>query len=115
MDKQTLNKKLAEWAGFIHDHWGDELFIIYPNKKTIKPEPPDFTKSLDACFEWLVPKLRPTYWAGVSYNSFWQGRGDTYEGEVRDNNMSMRIYKIAETPALALCLAIEKLIDGEKE
>ena len=64
---------------------------------------PDFPHSLDACFEHLVPKLttiliqseylEEEYWAVVG-----DGAKEYDAGE--------------ETPALALCKAIGKLIDG---
>ena len=87
MDKQELNKKLAEWSG----------------------EEGNYTQSLDACFKWLVPKLSMTrlaykyYLCSMTYEAtVWAKDGIWREGWSEDN------------AALALCLAIEKLIDGGK-
>jgi len=70
-------------------------------------ELPDFTESLDACFEWLVPDH------DISSIKF------TY----LDDDVLCRITTVSgnefgglapqEQDALALCLAIEKLIDKE--
>jgi len=73
-------------------------------------ELPDFTESLDACFEWLVPKLSIEGY-GVEIKNYSDGKfgarvtltKSVWESEDAE----------AETPALALCLAIEKLIDKE--
>ncbi len=110
MDEYALNKKLAEWAGFKPhllkhdpmdkppDTWGWE--IGEGLTKLIFDRPLDFTDSLDACFQWLVPKL-------ISY------RLDNLSGEhtVIIGMKSVIAISTGETPALALCLAIEKVID----
>jgi len=119
-----LNRKLAEWVGFIYDE-SLRTSIYKPSTKWITPDGhimdgiPDFAHSLDACFKWLVPKLR-------------EGRGririgfdyfDTGGGEVVIEEYVKLItgwywtylshYQPARgfDPALALCKAIEKLID----
>lgn len=103
MDAEALaekNKKLAEWAGFVG-------IIDYPNKASIgHPSTKsglfiklDFTQSLDACFKWLVPKLSD-YFIGSSV--------DGHTATVW--NISYSYGAKAETPALALCKAIERLI-----
>lgn len=93
-DEQELNKKLAEWAG-LEDALGLDRV-------------PNFTHSLDACFKWLVPRASEDgYEVAISTEGkdcygelFGQGQGDHLQADV-------------ETPALALCLAIEKLIESE--
>ena len=103
IENEELKRKLAKWAGFEfraesgfgkcwidpieHRHW----------------KLPDFTESLDACFKWLVPKLLG---AGMDVDLANTSKGWAFiiigsEGEIG---------REAETPALALCLAIEKLI-----
>lgn len=101
MDKQELNKKLAEWAGIKaeqFEHMGDI------DKGT--GELPDFTQSLDTCFKWLVPK----YIAKVCKLPM----GLT-------SVMNIYAFLFAEwlkvmqekiEPAPALCLVIEKLVDS---
>ena len=100
-----LNKKLAEWAGF---RYRNGLWI-HSERDGVTMDLLNFTDSLDACFKWLVPKL-------LSWGM---------DNEHEDNpNMGIVFYcttdktfKVWEqayvaTPALALCKAIEKLIDG---
>ena len=57
-EKQKLNKKLAEWIGFKTGKEpnvsGYYLFCGYEDKTICCSA--NFTDSLDACFEWLVPK-----------------------------------------------------------
>ena len=105
---EELNKKLAEWAGFEHkvvdiaggeaqvDHWyyGTQSFIFFP---------PNFTDSLNACFKWLVPKLKR--WELGS-----NAEGSSY-AIVSDRIQKYPSEAQAKTPALALCLAISKLIE----
>ena len=118
---EELNKKLAEWAGFRRatqeeysrgsvpqdsDWWG----YRYPGGH-IKWYLPSFTQSLDACFKWLVPKL-------YECNLMLCGEGmdeDYWTAEVSTNLSSMTKEAWSKAPALALCKAIEKLIDGEKD
>jgi len=108
-EEKELNEKLAKWAGFKppHPNCGNPRHMMEP-----ETEPyagcvliPNFTNSLDAIFKWLVPKTQgcslyyyksDNKWrAGVGYNR--EGGGEEYYDE---------------DPALALCRAIEKLIDG---
>ena len=96
VDEQALNKKLAEFAGFVrYENWEKDL--------------PDFPQSLDACFKWLVPeslkKLMEMGYAPPLMALFtrWYDEIVTLKGD------SSKV----DTAALALCLAIEKLIDKE--
>lgn len=101
MNKE-LNKKLAEWAGFKEKGTG----YVWPDRRFDKV--PDFTESLDACFRWLVPKLHQVTII-QEFNS------EAYADVVIQPEYEYLHYKEwAETPALALCLAIEQLIDKEK-
>ena len=112
VNQEELNKKLAEWARFWHDKGGDSLSDIHvrprwcsPSPRYRKLEPPNFTQSLDTCFKWLVPKLEGNIWlinADYSWEFSIMSRGKQFIGK-------------AETPALALCKAVEKLIDKEAE
>lgn len=97
---QGLDKRLEEWVGFIPIAIdGYAPFWKDPNYKNID-NAPDFTESLDACFKWLVPKYISILMESVSEQT-------AYE---------MLFYKWLQEgfDALALCLAIEKLIDGGK-
>jgi len=114
-----LNKKLAEWAGFI------EMEDIYKgNRYTVGWEYPDdselgklpnFTKSLDACFKWLVPKLYKQYINPIELKvlcplancpDFWVVDISTQHESIESAN--------GKSFALAFCLALEKLIDSEE-
>lgn len=114
MDEQALNKKVAEWAGFRQELAPDSFRHIYgdiwrfPNSWWAH-EPPNFTQSLDACFKWLVPNLQR-----VEITQ--ELKQQSYARIVVQPNLKYEDYQEwDDTPALALCLAIEKLIDGEKE
>ena len=111
---EELNKKLALWAGFVWHNYG---VYDYEYKETRIEDPywenpqgrkrtrlPDFPNDLNACFKWLVPKLG-------GYVIF-TGKGGVHAIVVLDhwNNEA-----IAETPSLALCKAIEQVIDMETE
>ena len=112
-----MNKKLAEWAGlkvWVIPQTEDEVICVHPDD-------PDscltvnFTASLDDCFRWLMPKI----YAYV-LQSFSKGHHlhhasvalpytniqdiQTFEANVERN----------KNPALALCRAIEQIIDKEK-
>jgi len=106
MAMNELNKKLAEWAGLTHiQTWqfSDSFHIEFRASDGMIYFPLAFTESLDACFKWLVPKLAH-YFIGDSVHghtaAVWN-QGYSYGAK-------------GDTPALALCLAIEKLIDGDK-
>jgi len=76
---------------------------------------PNFTESLDACDKWLAPKLY-----AYCLQSFNQGHKNHHASIVpypytSFDNMITYEATVAreENLALALCLAIEKLIDSE--
>ena len=102
---KQLCEKLAKWAGF---------------EKAI----PVFTDSLDACFQWLVPRLRVRGRHRMldEIHLYPDGSGWLCELDMvltKDDEYEADKCKVshnrAETPALALCRAIEKLIDKEVE
>lgn len=132
MPEQELNKKLAEWAGFIQMRLNDRpheptLLYKFPRDSKVGVSLlPDFTQSLDACFKWLVPKLKDIYSLFLEYDAMCDDF-KCYLGEVDDEGetiigeteyglclLALPLCVFAKTPALALCKAIEKLIDGEK-
>lgn len=116
MDKEALNKKLAEWAGFVRIiDFPNKAAIGHPSQKSGLYVELNFTESLDACFKWLVPKLVDgCTTADITFEFV---EGDQWGCELEINHYhGMHRAAIenaeAETPSLALCLAIEKLIDG---
>ncbi len=120
--EQELNKKLAEWVGFKFSHrnriknfFTGELgryveFWVYPDKDIL--DLPNLTQSLDACFKWLVPKVDG--WRVVIYCN---GAGG-FTSYIDSNGkccMWEETLSSAETPALALCRATEKLIGASND
>jgi len=118
MNEQELNKKLAEWAGFTYkfgkEMWNYERYKETnawweaPNGRRFK-DLPDFTQSLDACFKWLVPNLFDKSYSVIITQDLARAIGyvrlleEGRQFDATDNH----------NPALALCLAIEKLIDNK--
>ena len=123
MNKE-LNKKLAEWAGFIKasSGWvegvwkfpfdGTNMGSMVDQSYQVLP---DFTSSLDACFKWLVPKLDSLGWYLTLRSHVYSRdlvRNPDYEAALATGSERIRITAHDFNSALALCLAIEKLIDG---
>ncbi len=95
---EELREKLAWWVGFGYDIW---LGWIYPDGENFD-EAPNFPESLDACFKWLVPEVYERYGQQITQAlleawAIYIGSGAYWRKE-----------------AEVLCLAIEKLVDGEK-
>jgi len=104
---EELNKKLAEWAGWRQTKVSSERPVALAYTDLEGRETgfvPGFTESLDACFKWLVPKLTGYKIEGHSNGMVIVGAYDYSKGFKNG-------YAEAKTPALALCLAISKLID----
>jgi len=123
---KELNEKLAKWAGFQpRDHSENDDHRVVHEWRTwplpsggpipeIRDYVPDFTNDLNACFKWLVPHIGMVWietgsWgkdgedeAGTdSTISIWSNKEDNWSYHSSDEN-----------PALALCRAIEKVIDA---
>ena len=127
---EKLNKKLAEWAGLYYqpvECAGLELGVGWikitphpfpfadPNYEYISADVPNFTESLDACFKWLVPKLTQLdINAKISLDyQVTCNVGIYFSNPADDDFPTKRVaYGVEKTPALALCKAVEKLIDG---
>jgi len=114
MYKQELNRKLAEWAGFTSIEVYNDGFVGYTPVAQYDSHIPLFTQSLDACFKWLVPKAREEY-PNLSVTLFYDNmfaQKETCRLKKWDGSgWQLLCIEEAECPALALCLAIEKLID----
>ena len=139
-DKEVteLNEKLAKWAGFKHhdvrtchhrhlyygdgsrwieqDFWTDDYWSFLDCSF---PALPNFIESLDSCFKWLVPKLEylKGYGRIVSLQLI-SCCGDTsgdYGVKIKIYPENKRLVPIQfdSNPALALCRAVEQLIDKE--
>jgi len=116
-----LNKKLAEWAGFMprqFPHHIKSMGETFYYDAWLRPDGthdenlPDFTESLDACFKYLVPRIKD-YSFNLSQWSLGEWNADLeYMNKYRNPHSYI---DNAETPALALCKAIEKLINNKGE
>ena len=119
MENQELNTKLAQWRGFTwHDYQVfeseykdtriDDPYWEYPNGRKCKALP-DFVHSADLCFKWLVPNIdRFSEVQLIKTGKGWACR------IVLKTTTGHSWYQRAVTPALALCKAIESLINASK-
>lgn len=100
---EELNKKLAKFA-----------------HRSQMNDP--FTESLDACDKWLLPKLKgeqPELKISLIDNGERIGCVISLFGKLTSRKKNMQWIQVAgafgDNYALALCLAIEKLIDSEEK
>ncbi len=109
-DQVRLNHELLIWVGFTLSNgvWS------YPDGVTVDNGVPFFPEDETACFKWLAPKLdictriefHPTpvkgerEWVADIQVPRWNGQELDYKS----------FLYCGKTPALALCLAIQKLI-----
>ena len=98
-----LNRKLAEWAGFVEmkDIYKGDRYTVgweYPDDSELG-RLPKFTQSLDACYKWLWMKATKI----LADN----------EREGSSKLLDLWLEKPDPFSPLTLCLTIEKLIDGE--
>ena len=101
MKEPALDNKMAKFGGF---EFVNNYRWLYPDG-TYHKQALDFSYSLDACFKWLVPKLR---YISLHYDSKRKYLVSVDGGE----DAGVEVAE-AETPALALCLAISKLIEKD--
>ena len=112
METWELNEKLARWAGFEKGDWVVEGewpvtvrgFWRGPDG-SVKCGVPDFTTSLDACFKWLVPQLS-SYEIATADGQFKGHCAVVFRRPASD-----MVEADGDTPALALCKAIEKMME----
>ena len=115
-----LNEKLAKWAGFVRDDVTPCTLArgFKPSPMWIFPDgdfdavPPDFCNDLNACFKWLAPKLEGVL---LQYKPATRGwPAIVYAEATMLDPMHSAWAKAGENEmALALCLAIEKVIGME--
>ena len=119
-DQVRLNHELLIWVGFTLTNgvWS------YPDGVTVDNGVPYFPESLDACFKWLVPKMLkgdyphlteiifdPTMCEIEMYTYYL--RYDSLHDDGCVEREESQGY--AQEPALAFCLAIQKLIRSERK
>ena len=121
MNKQELNKKLIEFAGFRLIDKTSVPYYVAPNGSTItrSSNMPHFTQSPDAFFKYLKPEINKRGFNILIYqvkkgwcvNFLWLE--DT--GMKRRQRVTNDKYESVDKElAIALCMATEKLIDSEK-
>jgi len=116
-----LNRKLAEWAGFVFDDKpryfegvpgvSVSSYWIRPNGREIS-RLPDFTSSLDACFKWLVPKL-----SDVMVIELFPTPNNNYYCQIKnlDRKIIAHSGQHCDAPAMALCKAILGVVERARE
>jgi len=115
-----LNKKIAEWVGFSIGPYPDprigenEQAWFDPNGNFLSGLNNfiDFLQSLDACYQYIEPKLRPKTIISETfkYKNKWK-----HSYCILSNIQSGGLWCAEDVnPALAFCLATEKLIDKDK-
>ena len=118
MSNTELNKKIAGWCGFRWETIPDSCMRrkkpvkgwLYPQNIYMRKLPP-FTTSLDACFEYIVPKLDfHQLFFQISLGK-WQADLGVKDINGKWGNEYIMWGGLGETPALAFCRAVEKLID----
>jgi len=133
-EKRELKEKLGRWASFkqserfpqkdYHFERGQKVANwLQPSGLTsfgphdIMGMLPDFTGSLDACFQWLVPEMMSQQWkVRLAWSGFPPGKPRVHlcNWDRKFNRQTRpQIAASAETPALALCKAIEQYIDKQ--
>ena len=106
MEKQKLNKKLSEWAGLkLAKEPCATGFYLFADEEGVCYEA-DFTQSLDACFKWLVPKAIDEIMAEQECSS-------DIAYAILFKKWLQELELIIPEAALALCLAISKLIEKD--
>lgn len=110
------NERRARWAG-----WTISTIFWKTPKGRLDGCYPNYETSLDACKE-LVEKAKALtekaevgfYFSLVWENNRWEAGIDWCYGDAA-NTQHEEILEYAETPELAICAAIDKLIDHLKE
>lgn len=106
-------RKLAEWVGFKElpngEIWYERDDLHFPHEYKVDNYP-DFT-SLDVCFKWLVPEAKTKF--GITRIDFCYIADEIGCRVFGGYGAMLELGKsnLVKTEALALCEAIEKLID----
>jgi len=114
-----LNEKLLRFAGFTKTKAGD---LKDPNGELHFDWQVDFLHSLDACVKWIWPNFKGVNPDGGAAKSLYFGFDDetglcTCEIEISGfmgEHRAVGEEAEADEPAMAFCLAAEKLIDSEE-
>ena len=104
-----LNHELLIWAGFTLKNgvWS------YPNGVTVDDGVPYFPEDETLCFKWLVPKIKSTppfvKTMSFSFDAMGSDVCVSLKYDISDNEDAV-VLGMGKSMALALCLAIQKLI-----
>lgn len=123
MSNKELNKKLAEWAGFVYFQTGSGWVWVYPKDRIQNINVPDFTDpewGIALCFKWLVPKLIKDFATELVVVFEYLPHSDSWTCTIEDgfynHDEPKRVLSCVANKeiATALCEAIEKLIDNKQ-
>jgi hypothetical protein len=109
----TLNEKIAKWCGFTTLEGVQSPFRMWLSPEGKHELLPDFTTSLDALFKWAVPRLLEGHYEVILSGELWHVGKYHYNCELVSKYRGDPdiLTEYFETPALALCKAIEKVVD----
>ena len=125
MNEQELNKKLSEWLFPPPKYRLAEVSpgYVYPDREYVVERQateqvwyyheslPPFTECLDGCFQWLVPASDVF---AVTALEFWPSAKGWVCGLSANGGWHF-VNAQASHPALAFCLALDKLIKEYRE
>jgi len=106
LNEKELNEKLAKRFGFTMDLDNESGAYGLWFFRNVREDLPNLTQSLDACVKWLVPRAIGVVMAKDGYSS------DLAYSILFRGWLSELVFDMSH-PALALCRAVEKLIDEE--
>jgi len=113
---KELKEKIAKWLGFtlvdtqFYSHsFGESEVETWTAPDGHTCHCPDFLKSLDTCFKHFMPKLR---YANIQFVDRYSGIGPQFSATV--SNQFANNYTWSDNiPQIALCRAVEQMIDME--
>jgi len=111
-DLQELNRKMLEFAGFVLAPYSAFDIPIWQDSNGVAYlVEPDFTRSMDACIEHILPKLQEM---GCSWY-IGQPVGDIVHSHIHWIDSDKKFSGYDKEPSMAFCLAVEKMIDNKEE
>lgn len=107
--EQKLNEKIAKWLGWEHEfnYWYEYDKDNYKRRRPI----PCFCSSLDMCFKYIAPKLAEKGIV-ITVGSF--EHSGYYAVAYYFDKSEPELIGDDKSASMALCRAVEKVIDGER-
>ena len=122
---EELNRKIAEFAGFEHQEYLPSFFHrdrqegwFYPDG-TFRFDLPDFTDpdlGIAYLFKWVVPEVNKRRYAIALYIDEYGCYSCEFDGEVYAGSIEEGCGEYesdGDSASMALCYAVEKLIDAK--